>query len=134
MNGTLKNYQAMDLGALSAFADTGRTEIGDTLGLTGCEISVNNLPAGTGSTFVHTHKQNEEVYLVLRGSGIFYADGEEFPIREGSAVRVDPAATRAIKAGQEELLYICIQAAQNSLKQKTMNDGVILNEVKTSWL
>lgn len=130
----LKNYQLMEIGEIAAMADKGRVEVGDTLGLTGCELSVNCLPAGTGSAFVHAHKRNEEVYLILGGSGIFYVDGEEFPVREGSVVRVEPAGKRAIKAGQEALLYICIQAGKNSLVQKTFDDGVVINDAKTSWL
>ena len=39
-----------------------RTELHDKLSLTGAEISVNNLPAGAGVPFVHSHKQNEEIY------------------------------------------------------------------------
>lgn len=115
---------------MSALTEKGRVEIGDALALTGCEISVNSFPPEKGSAFVHTHKRNEEVYLVLSGSGIFYVDGEEFLIREGSVVRVDPAGKRAMKAGREGLLYICIQAEQNSLTQKTFDDGVVINDVK----
>lgn len=130
----LKNYQLMEIGKMASLADKGRVVVGDTLGLTSCELSVNCLPAGTGSAFVHAHKRNEEVYLILGGSGIFYVDGEEFPIREGSVVRVEPAGKRAIKAGKEALLYICIQAEKNSLVQKILGDGVVINDAKTSWL
>ena len=38
-----------------------RTELHDVLGLTGAEISINNLPAGAGVPFVHSHKKNEEI-------------------------------------------------------------------------
>ena len=44
-----------------------RTELHDLLSLTGAEISCNNLPAGVSVPFVHAHKHNEEVYLVLEG-------------------------------------------------------------------
>jgi hypothetical protein len=62
---------------------SGKFFLGKPLGLTGCEVSLNRLPAGKGMSFVHAHKRNEEVYIVLRGKGIFYIDGEEFPIEEG---------------------------------------------------
>ena len=42
-----------------------RTELHDVLGLTGAEISINNLPAGVGVPFVHSHKKNEEIYIIL---------------------------------------------------------------------
>ena len=42
-----------------------RIELHDLLGLTGAEISINTLPAGASVPFVHSHKQNEEIYAVL---------------------------------------------------------------------
>lgn len=53
-----------------------RTELHDVLGLTGAEISVNNLPAGAGVPFVHYHKKNEEIYIILSGKGTAVLDGE----------------------------------------------------------
>jgi mannose-6-phosphate isomerase-like protein (cupin superfamily) len=111
----------------------GKYFLGENLGLTGCEVSLNRLPAGKGMPFVHAHKKNEELYIVLRGSGIFYADGEEFPIREGSLIRVAPEGERAWKAGDEDLYFICIQAAAGSLTQATLEDGIRL-PVKASWM
>lgn len=49
-----------------------RTELHDKLSLTGAEISINNLPAGKGVPFVHSHKQNEEIYVVLSGKGLVF--------------------------------------------------------------
>ena len=46
-----------------------RVELHEVLGLTGAEVSVNNLPAGAGVPFVHAHKENEEIYGVLEGAG-----------------------------------------------------------------
>ena len=54
-----------------------RTELHDVLGLTGAEISINNLPAGAGVPFVHTHKKNEEIYIILSGKGSAVLDGEK---------------------------------------------------------
>ena len=53
----------------------GKRFIGSDLGLTGCEASLNRLPAGKGMPFVHAHKKNEELYIVLKGSGVFHVDG-----------------------------------------------------------
>lgn len=111
----------------------GKHFIGDNLGLTGCEVSLNRLPAGRGMTFVHAHKKNEELYIVLRGTGLFYVDGEEFPIREGSLARVAPEGTRAITAGSEDLYFICIQAEANSLTQATREDGYQV-DMRASWM
>ena len=46
-----------------------RTELHDLLQLTGCELSINALPAGAAVPFVHSHRQNDELYVVLEGEG-----------------------------------------------------------------
>lgn len=120
-----------NIGALKVLTDKHFAK--EQLGLSSMEVSVNRLPAGTGVPFVHTHKMNEELYVVVSGEGMFYADGEEFELQEGTLVRVAPAVERAIRAGKADLCYICIQAAENSLRQYTMTDGVI-SETKTAWM
>ena len=62
-----------------------------------------------------------------------YSDGEEFGVQEGSLIRVEPEAERAIAAGDKGMTYICIQAAKGSLKQYTMTDGR-LGDSKASWM
>ena len=134
-----KNYSVSDMGSFASLGDKeidggkGRAMLGAALGLTGCEVSLNSTPAGKFAPFVHSHKQNEEVYIIVKGKGTFHVDGEEFPIQEGSAIRVAPDGKRAIKAGDETLVYICIQAKKDSLTQATMEDGII-NEEKASWM
>ena len=125
------HFKAIHTGAFDSLGERrslnarGKYLLGSDLGLTGCEVSLNRLPAGKWMPFVHAHRQNEEVYVVIRGSGTFHVDGDEFPIGEGSVIRVDPPGERAWKAGDEDLYFICIQAAQGSLQQATMEDGVI---------
>lgn len=134
-----KHFKALQAGPLESLRERvsvgarGKFLLGEALGLTGCEISLNRLPAGKGMPFVHAHKRNEEVYIVVRGSGTFYVDGEEFPLAEGSVIRVDPQGERAWKAGEEDLYFICVQAEQGSLSQATLEDGIIC-AAKTAWM
>jgi mannose-6-phosphate isomerase-like protein (cupin superfamily) len=131
MDKTGTNYQMSSVGDIQTL---GRVTLKDALALTGSEISVNELPPGVSVPFVHSHKRNEEVYIILRGKGRFYVDGEEFEVEEGNVIRVDPAAARCLRAdGQTPIRYICIQTEANSLVQFTRDDGVIL-EAKPSWL
>jgi uncharacterized cupin superfamily protein len=127
-----KNYNMTEIGAYAQFGEKGRLMLGELLGLTGCEISVNSYPAGKSSEFTHTHKLNEEVYIVISGSGQFKVDEDVFPIREGSIVRVAPAGRRAIRAGDDGLVYLCVQAEHNSLTQSTRDDGVA-QQGPVSW-
>jgi quercetin dioxygenase-like cupin family protein len=134
-----KNYSAEQIGPWDALLEReflgfhGKYFLGGELGLTGCEVSLNLLPAGKRMPFVHAHKKNEELYIVLGGTGTFFVDGEEFPIREGSVVRVAPEGERAWKAGAEDLYFICIQAEAGSLSQATLEDGFRV-ATKTSWM
>ncbi len=126
-----KNYMSSSIGEISKL---GRVTFHDELGLTGSEVSINNLPAGVSVPFVHAHKQNEEVYIVLRGKGKFFIDGDEFAVAEGDVLRLDAAAARCVKADADSSLgYICIQAQAGSLKGFTETDGVPV-DAKPSWL
>lgn len=82
---------------------------------------------------MHSHKVNEEVYLIIAGRGVFQVDGQEFAVAEGSAIRVEPAGKRSIKAADDEgLTYICVQAGYGILTQFSGTDGVI-GEEKPVW-
>lgn len=134
-----KNYSGFEIGGFAVLGEKesegtkGRLMLGAALGLTGCEISANSLPPGASIPFTHSHKMNEEVYIVVSGNGIFHVDGEEFPVREGSAIRVAPKGARALKAGTQPLVYFCIQAQKGSLTQASMEDGV-MSQQKASWM
>ena len=105
----------------------------DTVGTTGCEISFGTIEPGQAAPFFHSHKQNEEIYIILSGAGDFQVNDTAFPIAEGSIVRVATACNRSIRCtSTEKMLYICIQAKEGSLEQCTMEDGEITQQ-KTKW-
>ena len=81
-----KNYKLASIGNIQEVA---RQTLHDRLKLTGAEVSINTLPAGVSVPFVHAHKRNEEVYVVLEGKGMLYIDGEEFQIQAGDVLRID---------------------------------------------
>jgi len=131
MKKTGTNYKMSSIGDIQSL---GRVTLKDELGLTGSEISVNELPAGASVPFVHSHKRNEEVYIILTGKGRFYLDGEELDVEEGDVLRVDPAAGRCMRADDRTpIRYICVQTEANSLVQFSRDDGVVLED-KPSWL
>lgn len=110
-----------------------REEFHDKLGLSGCEISINTLPSGISVPFTHAHKQNEEVYIVLEGRGVLFIDGDEFEVGAGDVIAISPNGERCFKASDESALkFICIQAKAGSLKQFSVDDGII-SEAKPSW-
>lgn len=71
-------------------AQDARVELHDSLALTGAEVSINHLPAGAGVPFVHSHKQNEEIYGILSGKGFITIDGEKIELQAGDWLRIAP--------------------------------------------
>ena len=116
----MANYQKLNV------TGTERVELHDKIGLTGAEISVNVLPAGACVPFVHAHKQNEEIYIVLEGNGKMVLDGESVELSANDYLRVSPAAKRQIFAAQDSAIkYVCIQVKENSLENYTATDGIM---------
>ena len=69
------------------------------------------IPAGReGREHDHADDDMEEVYVVIRGSGVMRVDGEEVELRAGRFVRVDPASTRVPIAGDEGLEFVTFGA------------------------
>lgn len=103
-----------------------RVELHETLSLTGAEISINNLPAGANVPFVHSHKNNEEVYGILSGKGKVIIDGEEVSLTAGDWVKISPAAKRQFFAADDEgISFVCVQTKENSLGGFTVDDAVV---------
>ena len=65
-----------------------RIELHEKLSLTGAEISLNELPAGANVPFVHSHKENEEIYGILSGNGKAIIDGEEISLSTGKETEI----------------------------------------------
>lgn len=103
-----------------------RTELHGKLSLTGAEVSINNLPAGAGVPFVHFHKKNEEIYVILSGKGNAVIDGEMVKLSAGDWVRISPAAKRQFSAAEDSAIsFACIQVRENSLDGYTIDDAVV---------
>ncbi len=103
-----------------------RTELHDRLSLTGAEISVNNLPAGAGVPFVHSHKHNEEIYIILDGRGNAVVDGDEISLEKGDFLRIAPAGRRQFFAAADSpISYVCIQVREGSLEGYTAEDAIM---------
>ena len=106
--------------------EEGRVELHDKLTLTGAQLSVNVLPAGASVPFVHSHKQNEEIYAVLEGEGDAVIDSETVILKAGDWLRVSPSAKRQFFAAKDkDFKYICIQVKADSLEGYTMTDAIV---------
>lgn len=116
----MANYAKTNIG------NEGRVELHEKLSLTGAEISINQLPAGASVPFVHSHKNNEEIYGILSGKGKAVIDNETIELTAGDWLRISPAAKRQFFASQEsDITYVCIQVKENSLGGFTTDDAVL---------
>lgn len=130
------NYTAVnigrlqDIGAYSLIHPKLKTEIKGKVFLkaptksTGTEISFTTIPPKSELGYFHIHNKDEETYIILKGSGYYQVDEDCFPIQEGSVIRVAPEGVRSLcNTSEENMVYICIQAKENSLEEYTTEDG-----------
>ena len=134
------NFTAVNIGKMS---DLGGYELalspevkivdkvfgGQAVKATGGEFSFQVFQPGAESGFLHTHKQHEELYFFLSGRGEYQVDGQIFPVREGSVVRVAPAGERSVRNnGTEPLVMLCVQYKGETFTAEDASDGNILND------
>ncbi|HUA74592.1 MAG TPA: cupin domain-containing protein [Solirubrobacteraceae bacterium] len=80
------------------------------LGLERSGLTYQRVPPGYRFPYGHTHKAQEEVYVVVRGSGRMKLDEEIVELKEWDAVRVPPGTWRGYEAGPEGLELIVVGA------------------------
>jgi mannose-6-phosphate isomerase-like protein (cupin superfamily) len=73
-------------------------------------LSYQRVPPDYRFPYGHTHKTQEEVYVVLHGSGRIKVDDEIVGLKKWDAVRVPPGTWRGYEAGPEGLEILVIGA------------------------
>lgn len=73
-------------------------------------LTYQRVPPGYRFPFGHTHRTQEEVYVVVRGGGQMKLDDEVIELREWDAVRVPPGTWRGYEAGPDGLEILVIGA------------------------
>ena len=128
----MTNYEKITVG------NEGRVELHDQLKLTGAEVSINQLPAGVGVPFVHSHTNNEEIYGILAGKGKAILDGEEVDLAAGDWLKVAPAAKRQFSAAADSgITYHCIQVKAQHLGcdlENFLQRSVLLHQIQSHLL
>ena len=87
----------------------GRTAIGgETLGL-----SLMKLAPSFRMPFGHKHSGQEEVYVVVRGSGRIKVDDDIVDVGEWDAIRFGKDTMRNVEAGPEGIEYLAFGAGED---------------------
>ena len=80
----------------------------DALGSPELGVSRFTYEPGTRMPFGHRHREQEEAYVVVAGSGRAKLDDELVELAAWDVLRVAPAVFRSFEAGPEGLDLICI--------------------------
>ena len=83
----MKNYAIKNLNGWKNVE--GKIFLGQELGMTGAEASLQRIAAGEDAPFLHSHKTHEELYVIIR---------------------VSPAGVRALRNNSDkEMVMMCVQ-------------------------
>ena len=63
---------------------------------------------GVRSPAAHSHREQEEAYVVIGGSGRVRLDDEILELRRWDVVRVSPSTVRAFEAGDDGLELVAV--------------------------
>jgi mannose-6-phosphate isomerase-like protein (cupin superfamily) len=95
-----------------------RTPIGgETLGL-----SLFSLEPGFRIPFGHKHATQEEVYVIVRGSGRIKVEDEVVDVKQWDAVRFDKDTMRDVEAGPDGIEYVAFGAGEDAREVEMAQD------------
>ena len=75
-------------------------------------------PDAQGKEHDETASGQEEVSVVVRGSGWWRVEGEEVPVRVGSFIRFDPETVRCPSSGPEGMTFVSVGARRGSYEPR----------------
>jgi hypothetical protein len=89
------------------------------LGVEAFGINWFELPPNTeGREHNEEGTQQEEVNVIVRGSGVYRIEGEEVPFTAGTVFRFDPGTTRCPVAGPDGLTMVAIGARRGGYEPR----------------
>ncbi len=100
-----------DMAAKMGFGEMGEARFARApLAAIATGVSLQRLRPGARQSFGHRHVLDEEIYVVLKGSGQIAVDDEVHDVTAMDAIRIAPASTRAFQAGPDGLDVLAMGA------------------------
>ena len=89
------------------------------LGISAFGLNWFELPPNFGGR-THDERESgqEEVNVIVRGSGTYEIDGETVEVREGDVLRFDPETTRGPTSGAEGMTFVAVGARRGSYEAR----------------
>lgn len=78
------------------------------LGFEQVGVSRFSYPPGVRFPFAHRHREQEEAYVIVAGSGRVKLDDEIVEVKAWDVLRVGPSVARQFEAGPDGLEVICV--------------------------
>jgi mannose-6-phosphate isomerase-like protein (cupin superfamily) len=95
----------------------------EELGLERSGVSYQRLQPDARLPFGHKHTEQEELYVVVGGSGRVKLDDEILDLRQWDAVRIAPGTMRNLEAGPDGLELVLFGAPNNANADVEMVQG-----------
>jgi len=86
----------------------------ETLDLGKLGLSYQRLAPNARMPFGHKHASQEEVYVILEGSGRVKIEDDVKDVGQWDAIRVGPDETRAFEAGADGLSFLAVGAGEKN--------------------
>jgi mannose-6-phosphate isomerase-like protein (cupin superfamily) len=86
----------------------------ETLDLGKLGLSYQRLAPNARMPFGHKHSKQEEVYVILEGSGRVKIEDDVKDVGQWDAIRVGPDETRAFEAGSDGLSFLAVGAGEQN--------------------
>ena len=95
----------------------------EPLGLENSGVSYVKIAPGERMPFGHTHKEQEEVYVVVGGGGRIKLDDDIVELKRWDAVRIAPETMRNLEAGKDGIELILFGAPNAGFGDAEMTQG-----------
>jgi mannose-6-phosphate isomerase-like protein (cupin superfamily) len=69
-------------------------------------VSYHRIKPGQRQAFGHRHDEDEEIYVIVRGSGRIKLDDEIVEVEELDAIRIAPEVVRALEGGEQGVDFL----------------------------
>ncbi|MES2959284.1 MAG: cupin domain-containing protein [Pseudomonadota bacterium] len=104
-------YLPTDPATASRF-DASRAALGSSLGLTKLGVNVTAVKPGKAAYPFHSHRANDELFLILAGNGELRLGEQRHPVKEGDLIGCPAGDARSahqlINTGSGELRYLAV--------------------------
>jgi quercetin dioxygenase-like cupin family protein len=87
-------------------------------------ISLFRYAANLRSPMAHSHREQEEAYVVVAGSGRVLLDNEVHELRQWDVVRVAPEVVRAFEAGPDGLEIVAVGGPKPADSDGVMGEAI----------